>query len=143
MLEGLWVDTRAWQTYAKETLLSSTLKQNTTASGRTCFAICQSNSNRPPPAIPPEPFVNHLPIRTREDRGLLAFLNPPAPVGARGKEGATAAPSPSLRRGFARPRVRLEKVMRNMWVRTSWTYVPVSGNGNLSLLATNLQQLFG
>lgn len=106
-------------TYAKETLLSRTLKQKTTASGSTCFATWGSNSKKPPPAIPPEPLVIHLAILKTVERGLVAFLKPPVPIGATGKAGAIAAPRPRRRSGLASPRVRVEKAMRSMWVRRS------------------------
>jgi len=117
-------------THANEKLLSSTLTMKTTVRGSTCFATCQSNSKRPPPAMPPEPCDSHRPIDRR-----MCFLFPPLyapPCGATGNDGATAGPRPSQRNGRSSARVRLEKPMRRMCVRTSWIYVPVSGKGNLA-----------
>jgi hypothetical protein len=128
-------------TYAKEKLLRSTLTTKTIDSGSTCLAIWTSNSNRPPPAIPPEPCESQRPIDSR-----MWFLLPPRyapPCGATGKEGATAGPKPSQRRGRSRARVRLEKPMRRMCVIMSWRKVHASGKGNLRLLkpAVTLKRL--
>ena len=98
-------------TYAKEKLLSSTLMTKTTASGSTCFTICQSNSNRPPPAMPPEPFDSQ---RANADMpGFRLPLKAP-PCGAAGCEGGTAAPKPIKCRGLLEKRKRLETSIRRM-----------------------------
>lgn len=121
-------------THAKEKLLSTTLKQKTRANGSTCLATFRSNSNKPPPAIPPEPLVIHLANFMGREYCLAGVLNAP-PGGATGYPGATAALSPNLRRGPLSPRVRLEKPIRSTCVRMSCRYEWMSGNGNLFLLA--------
>lgn len=108
-----------WASYANEKLLRSTFTTKTTARGNTCFATCQSNSNKPPPAMPPDPFDSHR--AKAYTPGFLLPLKAP-PCGAAGCEGGTAAPKPMKCSGLLEKRSRLETRMRRICVMMSWAY---------------------
>lgn len=121
-------------TYAKEMLLSTTLAMNTTANGRTCFATGHSNSNMPPPAIPPLPPATR---RSNPGSSPCAFAGPlnPCPVDS-GVAGATTAPKPSLWSGLDRSRVKPANPINKICASTNCIHVAVNGYGNLYTPAT-------
>jgi hypothetical protein len=125
---------RTKDTHANDILLSNSFVANTTARGRTCIAVLMSNSNSPPPAMPPSPHVNQHKSRLKTLLLLSAALKPVTCVGeARSeRDGAMMNENPSAVNGLAASLVAPARAYKSKWVVTSWQKVIVSGYGNLT-----------